>query len=194
MRNLFLLGLLSLIACQQESTSQVEKIDFNLPQFTRVVINNMDNRRADVIKSFTLNGQSEEIVFQATDSLFWSKELEWLKRTDLMAPKYQGVLSVSEGAKDNNSNLLVNRFSATDQDIDLRDLEVFYLDEISQVRLIRLKFGTSNFIADSEGQITVWLNKYGDQLLIDSLIASGKDKVLFQDERNYETRLRRIRQ
>lgn len=194
MRKIIFFSILLLLGCQENSTKQTTPAYFDLPGFTNSIMANMALRRGNVTKTFVLNEQAETKDFIGTDSLFWSKELSWLLKTDLNAPKFRGALAVSLGQEDTKSNLLVDRISSTNEDSEFREIELYYLDELSEMRIIRIKMGTKNFIATSRGQMTVWLNRYNDLLLIDSLVTSGRDKVLFQDERDYKSHLERIRE
>ena len=125
--------------------------------------------------------------------MFWSKELELLRKVDLEAPRYRGALEISERNNDSNSNLVFDRVTTTDTKLELQSIELYYLEERSQVRKLELSFKSDNFIANSNNQLTIWLNEYDDQLIIDSLITIGQAKVLFQEERVYESHVRRIR-
>ena len=193
MNRLLILGLLIAAACQPNKVSQSEINFIDFPAFTNSILENMHSRSADVSKTFVLNDSSEAKTISSTDSIFWSKELELLRKVDLEAPRYRGALEISERNNDSNSNLVFDRVTTTDTKLELQSIELYYLEERSQVRKLELSFKSDNFIANSNNQLTIWLNEYDDQLIIDSLITIGQAKVLFQEERVYESHVRRIR-
>ena len=193
MSRLLILSLLIAFACQQSKVSQAEVDFIDFPAFTNSILENMHLRSADVSKTFVLNSNSETKTIKATDSVFWSKELELLRKVDLEAPRYRGALELSERNNDSSSNLFYDRITTTDTNLELQSIELYYLEERSQVRKLELSFESDNFIANSNNHLTIWLNEYDDQLIIDSLITIGQAKVLFQEERMYESHVRRIR-
>ena len=193
MRFIVVLGVLFILGCQDKSGNVQTPIYIDLPELTNSIITNMANRSADVTKKFVLNNSVEDKTILATDSAFWLKELELLAKIDLNAPKYLGALQLSAMNKDSNSNLLFDRLTVTDDNLELQALEIYYLEEKNQVRLINVDFALKNFIAHSNTQLSVWLNEYNDQLLVDSIVVKGRDKVLLQEERFYESHVQRIR-
>lgn len=193
MRRLFLFGIVILLGCQEDSAPQ-QNIDYlDFPEFTGTVLKNMDNRSADAEKWFILNNKQESKSYTATDSTFWSQELQLLAKIDLNAPKYRDVIEISTENADSTSNLFFDRITSTNPDTDLRKIDIFYLDNINQIRKLHIDYATKNFFTESRHRLTIWLNDYNDQLLIDSLVSSGVDKVRFQKERNYESHVQRVR-
>ena len=193
MRILIFFSVILVIGCQDNSIRQNNVGALDYAAFGRALVQSMHNRSADVTKEFVLNGTTETKLINTADSIFWTKELELFLELDLNAPKYIGAIEISEQLQDENSNLLFDRITTTDEALDLENVEVFYLNEKSQVRKMHVKFKTSNFIARTKSQATIWLNEYSGDLLVDSLVVTGKSKVLFQGERHHETRIRRVR-
>lgn len=194
MRRIILFGLIALLGCQNNDSSQVKNQFFDLSTFTKEVIANMVERNSPVRKKFILDGKAETKTIERTDSVFWANELKTLLNIDLNAPKYIGVLDIKEGQKDISSNLLIDRITSSSDKVDLVLIEIYYLDDKTEVRKLNVQTGAKNFISDANLDITAWFNRYGAELLVDSVITVGKDKVLLQNERNYESHLERIRQ
>ena len=194
MRKLLIFFVFTLFGCQEELIDKPEEQHFDLPAFTQDVLSNLDKRSADVSKKFILNGKSETQLISKTDSAFWSKELNVLRKTDLNTARFRGLLNINEGSNDPNSNLLVDHITTKTNDLDFKKIDIFYLDSREQVRLIKLEYASKNFFAESSNQLTVWFNEYNDQLLVDSLVTKAREKVMFQKERSYESHLIRIRE
>lgn len=194
MRKLIILLTLFHFGCQENLPETPEQEFFNLPGFTQNVLMNLDNRAADVSKRFILNGKAETQLISSTDSTFWAKELSALRKTDLNAAKFRGLLKISEGNRDPNSNLLVDHISTTSNDFEFKNIDIFYLDSHEHIRLIKLEYSSKNFFTKSTNRLTVWFNDYNSQLLVDSLVTRANDKVMFQKERIYESHVIRVRQ
>lgn len=193
MKKLALFIIILTLGCQNELPVKTNSQYFDVPLFTQRVIQNMVARQVDVSKRFVLNTKLEEKTVHQTDSLFWTKELEHLLKTDLNAPQYAGAIQFEGALKDSNSNLLIDRFTPKDDRVNLKKLEVFYLEDNSQIRKINLALSSSNFLSSSNLELMAWFNQYGEQLVLDSVTTTGNDKIMFQEERVYESHLARIR-
>jgi hypothetical protein len=68
----------------------------------------------------------------------------------------------------------------------LNKLRIYYLDEPSDIRQIYAELNSDNLIANSSTKINLWINRYNDGLLIDSLQIVGCEKTFMQAEREYQ--------
>ena len=193
MSRLAFLVVLLFLGCDQGPAKIAQTDYFDLPSFTHEILANLEKKSPDASKEFILNNERETKTFTSTDSVFWSKELQLLTKTDLNSVKYRGALEVSKGNNDLNSNLLIDRFIVTSDDIDLRKVEIYYLEQPEQVRMLNLEYASKNFIAQSNSQLTIWFNEYNDQLLLDSLVLISQDKVIIQGKQDYESHVQRVR-
>ena len=193
MKKLGFVLLIFALGCQSEMPVNTNNQYFDIPLFTQSVIQNMVARRTEVSKRFVLDSTIEEKSIKQTDSLFWAKELEHLLKTDLNALQYAGAIQFEEALKDSESNLLIDRFTPTDDRVNLKKFEIYYLDDKSKIRRINLKLGSSNFLSSTNLELMAWFNQYGEQLILDSVTTIGNDNIMFQEERVYESHLARIR-
>ena len=163
-------------------------IQLDIPKFTQTLASNMANRKLEISKTFELNETSETKKYTELDSSFWTKELTILEKIDLNSPQLNGTFEVEKGIEDQFSNLLIDHYSfLDDSDIGIDRLSIYYLDKPDDIRQIRAELGSNNFIAKSNSKFNVWLNRYGDDLLIDSLEVISQDKTLMQPARNYRS-------
>jgi hypothetical protein len=145
----------------------------------------MNEKKRPVIKSFWLNDETETKTINHADSSFWAIELAHLEQIDLNAPQLKGNLISFTGIEDSLSNLLINEYLINKKEIPIKKLRVYYLDEPDNIRVIHAELNSDNFIAQSTSSIDLWLNRYNNKLLIDSLRIRGSDKIIMLEPKNY---------
>ena len=159
---------------------------FDVPKFVNGLVVNMDDKNPKVTKTFILNNTSETKQYAYADSSFWAKELTKLSELDLNKPQFRDEITLNARIKDNNSNLLIDEYLLTGKkDTPFKKLSIYYLKYPLDVRQVYVELKSDNLIAHSETKISLWLNRYNDKLLIDSLQITGEDKTLMQPSRDY---------
>lgn len=176
-----------LIGCtNNRAVNELNSVQLNLPEFTRTLATNMAEVKLKISKTFVLNETSETKNYTESDSLFWTKELAILEKIDLNSPQLSGTFKVEKGLQDQFSNLLIDKYSfTTDTDLGISRMAIYYLDNPEDIRKISAEFSSNNFIAKSNSKFNIWMNRYGDNLLIDSLEIVSEDKTFMQPARNY---------
>ena len=183
-----------LLSCDSTPTSIASVGWFDLPKFSAELVEVMATRSDAVSKQFGINGKVETKNFSATDSSFWSAELAHLLETDLNSARLIGAIRLEEGLQDSGSNLLIDEYQPMEEsDIEFKDLKIYYLKEHDEIRRITLELASKNIMVASSASVIIWLNRYNGELLIDSMHVFGKDDVVFQDPREYQSTTRRIR-
>lgn len=193
MRKLILINALFLLSCTSQPVANNASNLFDLPKFHYRIIDNLIEKHSPVDKLFILNDVSEQRSINKTDSIFWLDELSVLLTTDLNSPRYRGQIIADVGLKDSVSNLLINRYRTVNSSLSLKELDVYYLTDLSGIRIIKLKLESKNFISSSQQEVTAWFNQYSGKLLLDSIVTLGKETVVFQNERSYESHIQRVR-
>jgi len=187
MRFTTLLFLVVLFGCTTEPQQKAEAIWFNLPGLVDQLVLNMGNKNHQTTKTFALNFESETKQYDSTDSSFWAIELSKLREIDLNSAQIRDVLIYNSNIKDDKSNLLIDEYLMPENNIALlQKLSVYYLEETSEIRQISADLSSNNLIANSQTKINLWVNRYNDKLLIDSLQIIGYDKTLMRPEREYQ--------
>ena len=186
-QGLIFLFALVLTSCEKKPVSKIDNQWFDLPAFVSSLTLDMSQRGPLVSKTFELNNEIETKEFNNTDSAFWAKQLTVLREIDLNSPQLRGSIKGTEGLQDEQSYLLIDSYILESSiDVPLKKLSIYYLDEPSDIRKITAELDSDNFIAHSETKVDLWLNRYGEQLLIDSLIIIGEDITLMQATRCYQ--------
>ena len=193
MRFLILFLLLGLFSCTPEPQQKDVTNWFDLPGFIDELIVNMDAKNNQAIKSFVLNNTVETNHYASTDSSFWAIELAKIRAIDLNSPQLRNDLKAKADIKDSKSNLLIDEYILSDESSSaLRKLSIYYLEDPSEIRQIYAELKSANLIANSATRINLWVNRYNNKLLIDSLQIIGRDKTLMMPIRNYEVTTKTI--
>ena len=186
MRFIILLLSISLFGCSQEPQPGVSQLWYDLPNLVDELVVNMNTKNHKTIKTFILNSDTETKTFDSTDSTFWALELAKLKEIDLNSPQIRDVLSLKSSIKDESSNLLINEYMMPEGGTSsLKKLNVYYLNDTTEIRQIYVELNSDNLISNSGTKINLWVNRYDEKLLIDSLQIVGCDKTFMQPEREY---------
>jgi len=169
----------------------VEYQNFDLKALVQQLIENQASvKNYTVHKISTANGIEEQSEIGTPDSLFWEKELTPLLKADINKPSLKGVYKISDGVADQKSNLQRLVYAALPSaNADVMRLEIKYLDNASEVRQVIAWISTKNPVYDSKQKISLWVNKYNNRLMIDSLSIKGFNKTIMQDSLIYQTRL-----
>lgn len=186
MRLAILLFVVTLVGCNHEPQHKDEVTLFDLPGLVDELVLNMDTKNYRAIKSFTLNTDAETKQYESSDSSFWSRELSKLREIDLNSPQIRDVLNINSNLNDENSNLTIDEYLLPDNNLaQVKKLRVYYLVDSSEIRQIYAELNSDNLMATSSSKINLWINRYNNKLLIDSLQIVGCDKTFMQPEREY---------
>ena len=186
MRLTIAIFILALIGCKPEPQHKIKTPVFDLPGFVDELILNMDRKNHRVTKTFTLNSEAETKQYDSSDSIYWARELVILKDIDLNSPKLREVIDISTKLKEENSNLLIDEYLVTDDNTSLlKKLSVYYLKEPFEIRQVYAELNSVNLISRSSTKFNLWISRYNNKLIIDSLQIIGSDKTFMQPKREY---------
>jgi hypothetical protein len=185
--------LLITLGCTPKPEHKADSLMFDLPKLVDELVLGMDTKNHRAIKTFELNYDSETKQYESTDSSFWAIQLARLREIDLNSPQIRDVLNITTNIKDDKSNLLINEYLVSENNnASLKKLSVYYLNDTSEIRQIYAELNSDNLIANSTTKINLWINRYNDGLLIDSLQIVGCEKTFMQAEREYQITTRII--
>jgi hypothetical protein len=186
MRLLILTLAIVLLGCKPQPQQEVKQLLFDMPDFINELVLNMSKKNHPITKTFSLNLEKETKEYDLSDSTFWARELAKLKEIDLNSPQVRDVIAVKRNIEDDNSNLLITEYLMADNNLTaLKKLKIYYLADTSEIRHIYAELESNNIIEKSATKINLWLNRYNNQLLIDSLETNVKDRTLMQSAREY---------
>ena len=187
MRIIILLLTLVLIGCKPEPQQKIELVWFDLPSLVDELVLNMDNKNHRVIKTFTLNSNTETKRYDSSDSIFWARELAILREIDFNSPQLRDEIIFNNNLNDDNSNLLIDEYLLPDDNTGpFNKLSIYYLKEPLEIRQVYAELNSDNLISKSNTKFNLWMNRYNKMLIIDSLQIVGCDKTFMQSEREYQ--------
>ena len=176
----------NLFSCTNKPQPRISPNWFDLPKFIDELVINMDEIDLTVKKTVNLNNVLETKHIEHADSSFWAKELSGLSAIDLNSPQIRDEVVFSSSNKDTNSNLLLDNYIMSDRNgMPLKNISIYYLEESSDIRQIHVELYSQNPIAKSATVLNVWINRYQDKLLIDSLSLSGENDIIMQSPVTY---------
>ena len=186
MRIIILLLTLVLIGCKPEPQQKIELVWFDLPSLVDELVLNMDNKNHRVIKTFSLNSNTETKRYDSSDSIFWARELAILREIDFNSPQLRDEIIFNKNLNDDNSNLLIDEYLLPDDNTGpFNKLSIYYLKEPLEIRQVYAELNSDNLISKSNTKFNLWINRYNKMLIIDSLQIVGCDKTFMQSEREY---------
>jgi hypothetical protein len=176
----------TLVGCTNNLAVNENSVQLDLPKFAHALAKNMANRQLKISKTFVLNEISETKIYSQSDTAFWVKELVLLENIDLNSPQLNGTFEIEKGLEDQFSNLIIDKYSfAPENEIGIKKLLIYYLDVPGDIRHINAELSNSNLISKSSSELSIWMNRYSEALLIDSLEVISTNKTLMQPARNY---------
>jgi len=190
MRKIFFLLFIIMAGCKPtDSQSDINQY-FDLDSFVhQLIVNQTTVGNYHVIKTSVANGVEEHTEIEKTDSLFWVTELTPLIKADINKPSLVDAYKISDGLKEQNSNLQKLVYSEKPEtNADVIRLEIKYLDNTNDVRQVVAWTGTQNPVYSAKQKIDLWVNRYKNTLLIDSLSVKGYNKTLLQDSLLYQSK------
>lgn len=142
-----------------------------------------------VSKNATLNkivfaSQDSALTSFVPDSLGWANEFQIIEELDINKPALVGRYSISK-EKDKNSNLEILRYQAMDNSLEVEYFELYYLKELSDLKLIKAESSESNNIFKSSKSIEIELDHINGDLLLKSYSVKGYQKMILQDSVNF---------
>lgn len=133
-----------------------------------------------------VNGDSATSIL-APDSLEWANEFQLFRDLNVNEPALIGRYKISE-REDLNSNLKVMSYQALEDELEIKSFDIYYLKNISDVKIITAQSKSKNSIFESEKNIRLEFDKENEDLQLKSYTSKGFQKMILQDSVVYEVR------
>lgn len=179
------------ISFQPVSTNQVAKGKyFDLASFTQILVENQVVANTHITKTTNVNGVEEIIEIGKADSLFWTTELFLLLNANINKPSLIDSYSIEKDINEETSNLLKTIYTALPEaKTEIKKIEFKYLNTQNEIRQVLAVINTKNSVYSTKQTVEMWVNKYGNKLLIDSLVTTGYNKTILLDSMRYSSKV-----
>jgi len=187
MKAVFIVLALALTGCFTTENKPIAKEEFyDMDGMLKDLMDNCAKHQFSVKKSAMVNGHSEEKIIEKADSTFWKRELSLLFEADLNKPINVGAYTIHHDLSDSSSNLRFDQYLKKNNYQGVQWENIYYLSTPAEIRKIAYERLENNSLFISKRRVHLWINRYGDDLLIDSLKVIGSSKMIGQDSLNYK--------
>jgi len=188
-----LIIILSFIAvgCKPTATETINNVPFfNVATFAKKLLKTHSSLSNTVTKTSYVNNLIEKTEISKTDSVFWKTELTPLISVDLNKPFLKDAYTIEVDLPEKSSNLLKTIYTALPQsNTSIKKMEIKYLNTPKEIRAVFVVIENNNSVYTSKQEIKLWVNKYGNQLQVDSLIFKGYNNTILLDSMAYESKV-----
>lgn len=132
-----------------------------------------------LIKTAYVDDDTASVSLQG-DSTLWNDELAIFRGANINKPAYEGMYT-TQVVEDSLSNLHIKTFTATTQDLEVRNLHLFYLRDLNNLRKVKALIREKNPIYKSGKSVTLTLDELRDELIITGYTIEGYQKMILQD-------------
>ena len=173
-----------LTRCNQSSVEQDIHVYFDLDSLVKGQANILKTKKVILNKKVVINDKTE-IREISTDSLEWLEELELFSLANINKPVNQGMYEVID-RKDVESNLIVRDYThKVQEEAAVPYMRLWYLQDVSNIRKIQLKFVQDNIVYHSERVLTMELTDIESPGVLQYYSILGYQKLTGMDTTNY---------
>ena len=160
-------------------TNRADYEYYDVTGFVSQLIADQSTAGKSAVKTVDINGQFETKTIEQPDSSFWIIELSGLLSIDLNKPSLFDAYNVQERQQDDSSNLLFDAYYAKNPEAtEVKSINIYYVEEKQEVRKIEFNAGNTNLLLKESQDCSIWINRYNDKLLIDSVKTTVKSQQL----------------
>ena len=129
------------VSCQKNQT--VTKNYFDIDSLIDNQLIYLRETNASLTKTASIDKDQDEATFKP-DSAGWANELEAFRHLDIINKSiYVDAYEITDGKKDENSNLIVRNFQAT-REIPIEYFRIYYQDSPKRIRKIEASLSEQN--------------------------------------------------
>ena len=154
---------------------------FDFDSLTSIQVVRLIEARSSVTKTTTLNAATEEVTF-VPDSAGWVKELEVFRQLDVFnKPGFKGMYKITEGEKDNQSNLLIRRYESTLAHAPVTSVVFYYQQEFTRLYKVEAAMREENPLFTTSRVLELEFDEISGHHLLSQYKLTGVQKMVFGD-------------
>ncbi|MBL7873218.1 MAG: hypothetical protein JNM78_16485 [Cyclobacteriaceae bacterium] len=166
-------------ACNNQNKSY-DKVYFDFDSLINVQVNVLAKAELTLTKSVSLDGKNDQSS-HATDSTLVAQELDVFRQLDLInKPLYRNMYEVTDGEKDNQSNLSIRRYKAKTP-APVAFVTFYYHKDFKQIKKIESVYHETNSLYASKRQLQLEFDDSSGAMLLSKYKMTGSQKMILSD-------------
>ena len=138
--------------------------------------------KATLHKTASLKGKLDSVSYIPGDSATWGKELDiFIQLKDINKPVNHGSYLVDDNLLDPSSNLTVKAFTATEPELSVKYMKIFYQHSIDKPRRIEALFDEKNELYESSRLLSMEFHQINNKTVLTSYSIDGGQKMIMGD-------------
>lgn len=182
MRWLIPAALILLCACESQPDHRKAYIDMDSLVSAQVAM--LTASRGSLQKEASVNHQRSSAT-SVPDSLGWADELAVFRQLDVInRPAYRNTYQVTDGGKDENSNLLVKAYTSAGNP-PVAFLQLYYLKDLHHLKKITARYYETNQLFALERNLEMYFDDHSGAALLSGYRVQGQQKLILSDSVKY---------
>lgn len=137
-------------------------------------------QQASILKNANIQGNKEQAIIKPDSTTAWDQEFQIFEKININKPVLKGVYDVKE-YDDIKSNLKVKEYRASEKDVEVPFLRIYYLNEPANLRKIEAKYVENNPIYRSQRHLEFFFDDHTGSPLLRRYTVHGSQKMIFKD-------------
>ncbi len=166
-------------ACERPAQTQTEH--FNIDSLITTQVVDLSSLNTSLAKSGIINGVKQDTVLSSLDTAAWKRELDIFSEIELFnKPAYRVSYEVKDGLRDASSNLTIRAFQTT-EDLPVRYVKLFYLDNLTKLRKIEALYQQDNALMKTQRKLVMEFSDVYNKNILTSYSVEGGQKMFAGD-------------
>jgi hypothetical protein len=137
--------------------------------------------KAMLHKTASLQGKLDSVSY-VPDSASWGKELDiFIQLQEINKPVNHGSYLVDDNLLDPSSNLTVKAFTATEPELSVKYMKIFYQHSIDKPRRIEALFDEKNELYESSRLLSMEFRQINNKTVLTSYSIDGGQTMIMGD-------------
>ena len=166
-------------ACERPAQTQTEH--FNIDSLITTQVVDLSSLNTSLAKSGIINGVKQDTVLSSLDTAAWKRELDIFSEIELFnKPAYRVSYEVKDGLRDASSNLTIRAFQTT-EDLPVRYVKLFYLENLNKLRKIEALYQQDNALMKTQRKLIMEFSDVYNKNILTSYSVEGGQKMFAGD-------------
>ncbi|UII28152.1 hypothetical protein LVD15_06935 [Fulvivirga maritima] len=152
---------------------------YNIDSLMTAQKNLLIARGAVIHKSAIVAGDTATSTIEP-DSAVWDKEFKIFENININKPTLRGVYTQKD-YQDSKSNLKIRSYSTNNEDVEIKYLKIYYLDDISNIKKVEAKYEEDNPVYHSARLLRFTFDDIKKEPVLTHYQIIGDQKTILRD-------------